>query len=454
MITPEELGSALFRQRYGVRYAYIAGSMYKGISSKALVVRMGQAGFLGFFGTGGLSLPDIADAIDFIQAQLKPDKAYGMNLLCNLEKPAIEMEQIEMFLAKGIKNIEAAAFMQITPALVRYRLKGLTRNPDGSVHIPNRVMAKVSRPETAKAFMSPAPEPLIRLLLAAGHLTKIEAQLGDRIPMAHEICVEADSGGHTDQGVAFVLLPTIKRLCQEMMATYHYAEPLLIGAAGGLGTPEAIVAAFLLGADFVLTGSINQCTVEAGTSDAAKELLAHAEIQDMAYAPAGDMFELGAKVQVLKRGLFFSIRANKLYQLYQQHSSLEEIEDNIQKQIQEKYFKRSFAQVWEETRNYYLKTRPELIFKAEEDPKYKMTLIFKWYFIHSTRLAMQGSTEQLLDYQIQCGPALGAFNAWVKGTPLEAWQHRRVDKIAEKLMIDAADYLTNYIDSGGIKNSV
>ena len=447
MISADRLGSALFQRRYGVRYSYMAGSMYKGIGSTEIVIRLGQAGLLGFLGTGGLKLPVISEAIDTIQSQLAANQAYGMNLLCHLDQPALEMEQVELFLDKGVPYIEAAAFMQITPALVRYRLSGLTRTADGKINTPHRIIAKVSRPEVASAFMSPAPAAIVRSLVAAGELTETEATLGEQVPMAHESCVESDSGGHTDQGVAAVLIPTIKRLSQEMMRKHAYDDTLLVGAAGGIGTPEAAAAAFLLGADFVVTGSINQCTVEAGTSDAVKDLLEQAQIQDTTVAPAGDMFEIGAKVQVLRRGLFFPARANKLYELYQHYPSLEAIDEKTQRQLQDKYFKRSFDEVWVETKQYYATSDPEQITKAEQSPKHKMALIFKWYFIHTTRLAMRGSQAQRVDYQIHCGPAMGAFNAWVKDTPLATWRNRHVDEIADQLMQGAAEYVSRYIES-------
>ena len=57
------------------------------------------------------------------------------------------------------------------------------------------------------------------------------------------------------------------------------------------------------------------------------------------------------------------------------------------------------------------------------------------------RLAIKGSEEQRVDYQIHCGPALGAFNQWVKGSFFENWRHRCVDKIAEKLMQESAELL-------------
>ena len=105
-------------------------------------------------------------------------------------------------------------------------------------------------------------------------------------------------------------------------------------------------------------------------------------------------------------------------------------------------FRRSFDDVWLETKNYYSRIQPGFE-KLELSPKKKMALIFKWYFIHTTRLAMRGVEEDRVNYQIQCGPALGAFNQWVKGTPLESWRNRSVADIAERVMQGAADILTH-----------
>lgn len=440
-IKAETLGSKTFREDYGIKYAYVVGSMYKGIASKELVVKMGKAGMIGFLGTGGLQMNMMEEAIAYIQSELIENQAYGMNLLCHFDSPEKEEDMVTLFLKYGIKNVEASAFMQITPTLVRFRLKGIYRDETGKVTVPHRVIAKVSRPEVAEAFMSPAPEKMVNKLLTEGKISEQEANLSRQIPMAHDICVEADSGGHTDQGVAYVLMPAMRRLRDDMMKTYNYEKSIRIGAAGGIGTPESAAAAFIMGADFILTGSINQCTVEAGTSNRVKDLLQEANVQDTAYAPAGDMFEIGAKIQVLKKGLFFPVRANKLYELYRQYNSLDEIDEKTKKQIRERYFKRSFEDVWEETKSYYLKARPVEIEKAEHNPKHKMALIFKWYFIHTTRLAMSGSEVQRVDYQIHAGPAIGAFNQWVKGTRLEDWRNRHVDEIGTKLIQETAGLL-------------
>jgi trans-AT polyketide synthase/acyltransferase/oxidoreductase domain-containing protein len=67
--------------------------------------------------------------------------------------------------------------------------------------------------------MSPPPATIVRNLVEAGKLTTEEAQLSEYIPMAYDICVEADSGGHTDQGVAYVLMPAMLKLRNDLIAT-------------------------------------------------------------------------------------------------------------------------------------------------------------------------------------------------------------------------------------------
>lgn len=440
-ITTESLGNSQFKLDYKITKAYVAGSMYKGIASPSMVVRMGKAGFMSYFGTGGLKLARIEEGIKFIKNSLDESKPYGMNLLANIDQPQLEEKTVDLFHQYEINYIEAAAYIQISPALVRFRLKGLHRNSAGNIEIPHFVLAKISRPEVAEAFMRPAPLEIVKKLLSQGKITEEEAQLSQEIPMSHDICVESDSGGHTDRRIALTFVPTIIRQRNEIMQRYHYSKSIRVGTAGGIGTPEAAAACFILGADFILTGSINQCTVEAGTSDAAKDLLQTMNVQDTAYVPAGDMFELGAQVQVFRKGLLFPARANKLYDLYGHYNSLDEMDDKIKEQLQTRFFKRNFEEIWEETKTYYLKENPEVIHNAEKSPRQKMALIFRWYFIHTTRLAMHGDIGQPTDYQIHTGSALGAFNQWVKGTKLENWRNRHVDEIAERLMQETAVFL-------------
>lgn len=434
------LGSSSFRSAYGLRYAYVAGSMYKGIASKELVVRMGKAGMLSFLGTGGLRLEVIEHAIRYIQSELSTGQPYGMNLIYNLVKPSLERDTIDLYLRHGVTNIEASAYMQMTSALVYFRVKGLSK-VGPQTRINHRILAKVSRPEVAQLFLSPPPARILKDLQHSGDITPAQASLAATVPMADDICVEADSAGHTDMGVASVLIPTIVRLRDTLKKEHGYPQHIHIGGAGGIGSPESAAAAFVLGAEFILTGSINQCTVEAGMSDAVKDMLQGCNIQDTSYAPAGDMFELGAKVQVLKRGVFFPARANKLYDLWQRYDSVDDIDAKTRKQIEDKFFGRTLDEVYAETKEFYLRDDPSTIEKAEQSSKHKMALLFRWYFIHSMRLALKGQVDQRVDFQIHCGPAMGAFNQWVKGTSLEDWRNRHVDRIGEKLMNETAELL-------------
>lgn len=436
-IAAEFLGDEEFKKDYGLRYAYVSGSMYRGIASKEIVVKMAKAGMMGFFGTGGLSLSDIERAIREIQKELPNGQAYGMNLLHNPGDPALEEKTVDLFLRYGIKTIEASAYMGITPSLVRYRGQGLRRE-ENRVLTGNRIIAKVSRPEIAEAFLNPAPARIVERMVRENKIDGRQADLLKEIPMADDLCVEADSGGHTDGGVAYALMPAIRKLRDEAMKKYSNFKRIRVGAAGGIGTPEAAAAAFILGADFIVTGSINQCTVEAGTSDKVKDMLQQSNVQDTDYAPAGDMFEFGAKVQVLKKGVFFSARANKLYDLYLKHDSIDGIDENTRRQLQDKYFKRTFEEVYRDCRSSYSDHEIE---RAERNPRLKMAMIFKWYFEHATRLALQGTAGQEVNYQVQCSPAMGAFNSWVKGSAMENWRYRYVDKIALKLMNETAEVL-------------
>ena len=438
------LGNEQFKKDYNLRYAYVTGSMYRGIASEQMVVKVGKAGMLGFYGTAGASLEKIEEAILSIQKELCHGEAYGMNLLHQPENLSMEERTVDLYLKHQVRIIEVSAYMSLTPAVVRYRAKGLKRDMGGGIAIANRIIAKVSRPEVAQTFLSPVPEYLLAKMIQENRITTEDAALLRAVPVADDITVEADSGGHTDQGMPYVLMPVMLSLRNDMMKKYGYSRKIRIGAAGGIGSPESAAAAFVMGADYLVTGSINQCTVEANTSNAVKDLLQQMNVQDTEYAPAGDMFEIGARVQVLRKGLFFPARANKLYDLYRQYNSLDEIDRNTRKMIQEKYFHRSFEEVYQEVRSHY---PPQEIAKAEQNPKRKMVMIFKWYFARSTQLALSGNQDYKVDYQIHCGPALGAFNQWVKGTPLEDWRNRHADEIGAKLLQETAELLSRRFQS-------
>ena len=435
-LPPEALGDPNFKAQFNLRYAYICGAMANGITSVEMVRKAGLAGMIAFFGAGGLSIQKINAAID--QLQSEPEKfPYGFNLIHSPNDPDLEDATVALYLKKGVRLVSASAYMNLTLPLVRYRVRGIYRHQDGSVACPNQIIAKVSRIEVARNFLAPPPQKLLRQLLEQERITVEEAQLARHIPMADALTAEADSGGHTDNRPALALLPTMLALRDEMVNRYQFDRPLFVGLAGGVATPDAAAAAFAMGAAYILTGSINQACVEAGTSATVKHMLAEAQQADMIMAPAADMFELGVKVQVLKRGTMFPLRAAKLYELYRNYASYAEIPLQQRKMLERDYFKSSFEAQWVDTCRFFQQRDPSQIQRAESNPKHKMALVFRSYLGQSSRWANSGDPTRKIDYQIWCGPAMGAFNEWVKGSFLDQPDNREVVTVAMNLLYGA-----------------
>ncbi|WP_344384083.1 PfaD family polyunsaturated fatty acid/polyketide biosynthesis protein [Streptomyces thermolineatus] len=436
------LGSAEFRQDHGLRYAYLAGSMFRGVSSVELVARLGRAGLRGYFGAGGLDLGTVGKAITELARTPGLDGRYGVNLLHDLTNPGADDALADLLLRHDVRHAEAAAFTTVTPAVVRFRFTGAHRTADGTPVAVRTLVAKCSRPEVAARFMAPPAEELLRSLVAGGGLTPAEADAARGLPVAQDICVEGDSAGHTDGGVSLALVPTTAALAEQLTARHGYTRRLRVGACGGLGTPEAVAAAFVLGADFVVTGSVNQCSPQAGTSDAVKDLLAALDVQDTAYAPAGDLFELGSRVQVVRKGTLFAARANKLYQLYRGHTGLDDLDGATRTWLERDCLRAPLDRAWEQTCAHYRDTgRAHEIERAERDPRHRMALLFKSYFARTNRAAQEGDPAERANYQVHCGPAAGAFNRCVRGTALEPWRERHVERVADLLMTGAARVL-------------
>ncbi len=436
-VSPDQFGDAGFRQMYGVRMAYATGAMANAIASVDLVVAMGRAGLLSSFGAAGVLGARLETAIQQVQAAL-PNAPYAFNLIHSPSEAAMERRAVELFLQYGVKTVEASAFIDLTSNVVYYRAAGLSADANGNVVIGNRIIAKVSRREVAQRFMEPSPERLLRPLVEEGLITEAQAQLAKRVPVADDVTVEADSGGHTDNRPLVVILPSILSLRDELQAKHQFAAPVRVGAAGGIGTPSSALAAFMMGAAYVVTGSVNQACYESGASPHTKKLLGEADMADVMMAPAADMFEMGVKVQLLKRGTMFPMRAQRLYELYREYDSIDAIPKDEREKLEKQVFKRPMEDIWRDTVSYFMERDAEQIHRAEDNPKRKMALIFRWYLGLSSRWSNSGEKGRELDYQIWCGPSMGAFNAWVKGTYLQDPARRSAPDVAQQIMNGAA----------------
>jgi PfaD family protein len=345
---------------------------------------------------------------------------------------------VDLYLAKGIRLVSASAYLDLTTPLVQYRVHGIHRTNQGKIVCPNRIIAKVSREEVARKFFSPPAEKHLQRLLEQGKITTEQASLARQVPMAQDLTAEADSGGHTDNRPAVCLFPTIKALRDEVSRRHNYGVPLRVGLAGGIATPESAAAAFAMGAAYILTGSVNQACVEADTSPLVKKMLADARQADIIMAPAADMFELGVKVQVLKRGTMFSMRGSKLYEIYRTYDRFEDVPQPQRKLVEGSFLKCTFEQEWENTRTFFKQRDPSQVDRALKDPKHKMALVFRSYLGRASLWAKSGVPDRAIDYQIWCGPAMGAFNEWVKGSFLEPPENRKAVTVAMNLLYGAA----------------
>lgn len=435
--TLETLGDPGFKADHGLRYAYICGAMANGITSTEMVEAAGKAGMIGFFGAGGLSIEQITTAIDTLESRLD-DIPFGFNLIHSPTDLDLEQRTVDLYLNKGIHLVSASAYLDLTLPLVHYRVHGIHRNRNGKIVCPNRIIAKVSREEIARKFFSPPPEKHLQQLLANGSISDEQVELARQIPMAQDLTAESDSGGHTDNRPALCLFPTMQAVRDEMSSQYNYDIPLRVGLAGGIATPESTAAAFAMGAAYVLTGSINQSCVEADTSPTVKKMLAEARQADVIMAPAADMFEMGVKVQVLKRGTMFSLRGAKLYEIYRAYDRFEDVPSDKRKMVEEAFLKCSFQQEWESTRAFFMQRDPSQIDRAEKNSKHKMALVFRSYLGRASLWAKSGDPERVIDYQVWCGPAMGAFNEWVKGSHLEPQENRKTVDVALNLLYGAA----------------
>ena len=134
------------------------------------------------------------------------------------------------------------------------------------------------------------------------------------------------------------------------------------------------------------------------------------------------------------------MRAKKLYEIYNNFDSIEDIPANERTKLEKTVFKKSLDEIWNDTVAFFTERDPSQIERANNHPKRKMALIFRWYLGLSSRWANIGEKNREMDYQIWCGAAMGAFNAWTAGTYLAKPENRSVADVNQHILNGAAFY--------------
>ena len=140
------------------------------------------------------------------------------------------------------------------------------------------------------------------------------------------------------------------------------------------------------------------------------------------------------KVQVLKRGAMFASKAQRLYEIYRRHDDIASLPARDKDWLERQVFRNDCQSEWEDARAYLTRSGSPFLAKAETDAKLRMALLFRRYLSLASQWARDGVEDRRIDYQIWCGPAMGAFNDWVKGSFLEPVANRSVAQIGLNLL--------------------
>ncbi|SOD99176.1 ACP S-malonyltransferase [Spirosoma fluviale] len=432
LLTPSGTkGIRRFVDDYQLKYPYVAGGIGYGISSRQMVESMTKGGMLGFLDIADRPLADVENDLRTLAYTCGKESArYGCTISQGLSDELTIDKLFGLLRAYNIQVIETHDDPQITEKLVEYRLQAFDQRGEAI----NRLLIKTGNPVVLEEIMKPISETILLKLQQRGKLTKEQVERGRRIALASDVCVLADPGGLTSHGSPFVLFPHALMLREQFTRQYRYEQPIHVGLGGGIGSPLAVQMAFAMGADFVHTTSVNLCTIESGLHAYTKQLLQEISVEDTGYAPCSDfLFNPNKKIQVVKKGVLFPARANKLYELFKQHAAISEIDPRVIVQLEEKFYQKSLAGVWEDIVKKRQGT-PDLISKALQNSKYYMYLLFQEYFHLSAEWAVKGDGTYLLNFQIPCGAELGALNRQLQNTPMQAWSGRNIGEVAQWLL--------------------
>lgn len=429
------LGSSDFKTEYDTEFAYVVGGLYHGVSSAAMIRTLNNAGIVGFLGLQGMDLNAGKELLD-TALQSVPKERIGTHIVYNGLKPEESASALQMIIEYDIRRIEISGFFKPSQELILYRLRGLSYGKNDIPQSAYKMIVYVNNPKVMEEFLKPASEQLIGRLLTQRKITEEEAVIAAKLPICDDICIDNVSSG----AGRLSWISNLKHYARELSEKYGIKKMVRIGIGGGIGNPEMLALAFLAGADFVTTRSMNQCTAEAETSPQVKDLLQSAAENDFTYAPVEELFEFGEKVSVLKRGTLYPIRALKLYEIYTKYNSIEEISEKEKKLITEKYFHMSFEEMFERAARELTPAEQRI---ASEQPKYKMSLIFKGFLKQCLLWAQTGKAGEEINFAVVSGSEMADANRWLKNSGLEEWSTRHVDELAKRMMEEGEAYLKN-----------
>ncbi len=241
-LTAEDFGDPEFKRTYGLRYALYGGSS----TDSHIAVALGKAGCMGAYDSNGVEPDVVAREIDNMKSALG-EKPFLIQMHSG-KNADTQMRLVRLLIEKNVIGVEASGFTYPSAALLCFRLNGI-REEDGKIIIPHKIIAGVSREDVLEKFVSPPDPKLVASLLKAGCITAREAALAPRIPVADDITVDAGPN-------MMSMLPALVAHCNRKQARFGYQQKVRVGAGGVIGTGVGCLAAFEMGAAYVVADPV------------------------------------------------------------------------------------------------------------------------------------------------------------------------------------------------------
>lgn len=237
-LPPERLGAPAFRRDFGARFAVVAPS-----SDLTLAQAFGDFGALAVF-----TPPHRPQEAEMALARVQ--RAFGGRLFALRARhepghPDRAEATIELWARRGGRALEIDGFAAPTLALTLWRAETLSRDAEGAPTALRRLIARVSEPAAAEAFLRPAPAEQLDDLLDRGLIDEERRELALSLPMADAVTA---SGGETGAWATLPLLARCLRLREALCGPQAWPQ---VGAAGGASSPQALAALFSMGADHI-----------------------------------------------------------------------------------------------------------------------------------------------------------------------------------------------------------
>ena len=184
-----------------------------------------------------------------------------------------------------------------------------------------------------------------------------------------------------------------------------------------------------MGAAYVVTGSVNQSCVESGASDAVQGDARRGRQADVAMAPAADMFEMGVKLQVLKRAPCSRCGPRKLFELYQAYDGLESLPAADAPGWRRRSSAPAGGASGQDCVGYFARRDPEQLARAERQPQAQDGPGVPLVPGDVVALGGAGEPDRARRLPGLVRPGDGQLQRWVTGSYLKTPGNRRVAEV-------------------------